>query len=63
MRLLNISTFYSCNVEMNEECKMVNDEVCNNEIKMECANVNKEVCTTIKEEVIIMIMRVIFVRQ
>ena len=48
---------------MNEECKMVNDEVCNNEIKMECANVNKEVCTTIKEEVIIMIMRVIFVRQ
>ena len=46
---------------MNEECKMVNDEVCTNETKMECANVNKEVCTTIKEEVII--MRVIIMRQ
>ena len=46
---------------MNEECKMVNDEVCTNETKMECANVNKEVCTTIKEEV--MIMRVIIMRQ
>ena len=46
---------------MNEECKMVNDEVCTNEIKMECANVNKEVCTTIKEEV--MIMRMIIMRQ
>ena len=44
---------------MNEECKMVNDEVCTDETKMECSNVNKEVCTTIKEEVMIMIMMMI----
>ena len=42
---------FSCNVEMNEECKTVTDEVCDDETKMECSEVNKEVCTTIREEV------------
>ena len=44
-------TYCRCNVEMNEVCEVVKDEVCTDESKMECSVVNREICTTIKEEV------------
>ena len=40
-----------CEIEMNEECKTIEEEKCEEQVEMECHMVDKNVCTTIKAEV------------
>ena len=40
-----------CEIEMNEECKTIEEEKCEEQVEMECHTVDKNACTTIKAEV------------
>ena len=40
-----------CEIEMNEECKTIEEEKCEEQVEMECNTVDKNACTIIKEEV------------